>query len=488
MTGADDRGRATTRASEARRLALKTLQAVEERGAFINRALDERLRASHLGASDRALATELVYGVTRWRARLDYVLDHFGRRPVGELPVWIRYALRLGLYQLLYLDRVPARAAVSESVALAREFGHRGTAGLVNAVLRQAAERGASVALPPADENPIRRLAIEHSHPEWLIRRWFGRLGPERTVALAAADNEPAPLTLRANVLRVTREDLIRRLAEEGVAARPGRLFPEAVICRGTSPIGRLAAHRAGLFTVQDQGAMSVAKAVAPKPGARVIDACAGLGGKTTHLAEIMGNRGRVVALDLFEHKLSLAKAAARRLGLTVIETRRLDACELAASDLAGWADAVLVDAPCSGLGVLRRRPDLRWRVTPTDLAALAGRQREILAGAATGVRPGGVLVYATCSLEPEENEEVIEGFLASNLEFEAGSAADALGLPGTGRAPGETQAPGWEHGSLGGPGHVLLTPDGGTDGFFVARLIRRGVDRSAPAGSGGHG
>lgn len=466
------------RATAARRLALGVLREVDEGGAFVNLALDQALEGSGLPAADRALATELVYGVTRWRGRLDYVLDHLSRRPVGDLPAWIRNILRMGLYQILYLDRVPDRAAVSESVLLAREFGHRGTAGLVNAVLRQAAARGRLVPLPPADEDPVRRLAVEHSHPEWLVRRWLGRLGPERTAALCRVNNEAAPLTLRANAVRVTRDELLARLKAEGAEAGPGRYFPEAAVYRGGAPLRDLAAYREGLFSVQDESAMSAARAVAPKPGWLVVDACAGVGGKATHLAELMGDRGTVVAVDLFEHKLGLLRKAAQRLGLGSIVTRRLDARHLASSDLAGLADAVLVDAPCSGLGVLRRRPDLRWRLKEVDLAGLAGLQADILAAAAACVRPGGVLVYATCTVEPEENQAIVEGFLARNLEFDADDAAAAAGVDPERLGRGLTEGSG-RSGSgrpeLSGRDLVFTPESGGPDGFFVSRLVRRG-------------
>ncbi len=466
MTRSDGPG--TRRAGAARRLALVVLRDVDERGAYVNLALDQALEGSRLSPADRALVTELVYGVTRWRGRLDYVLDRLSRRPVDELPAWIRNILRMGLYQILYLDRIPARAAVFESVALAREFGHRGTAGLVNAVLRQATARGRDITLPPAEVDPARRLAVEHSLPEWLVRRWLRSLGFERTVELCRVSNEAAPLTLRANAVKTSREELLGRLRSEGVEARPGRYFPEAVVVQGGAALRDLPAYREGLFSVQDESAMSAARAVAPWPGWLVVDACAGVGGKATHLAELMGDRGRVVAVDLFEHKLRLLRQAAGRLGLDSVTTRRLDARTMPETDLAQTADAVLVDAPCSGLGVLRRRPDLRWRLQEADIEALARLQAEILDGAAACVRPGGVLVYATCTVEPAENEAVVEGFLARNLEFEADDAAGAAGLKAT---AGRRSLSFWPE-------------SGGPDGFFVSRLVRRG--QAGPGGSGG--
>lgn len=466
----------TRRASPARRLALKVLYAADSGGAFVNLALDEALEDSDLGPADRALATELAYGVTRWRARLDWVLAHLVTRPLGDLPVWIRNILRMGVYQLLFLGRVPDRAAVAEGVALAHEFGHRGTVGLVNAVLRQAALRGRDIELPPEGDDPATRLAVEWSHPEWLIRRWLFRYGREATVDLCRANNEAAPVSLRCNFLRSTRSDLLARLEAEGAASRPGRLCPEAVTYGGQRPLRRLAAYADGLFSVQDEGAMAVARAVRPESGGLVVDACAGVGGKTMHLAELMGGRGRVVAFDLFEHKLRLLTGAAARLGITSVEARRLDARDLPTTDLAGAADAVLVDAPCSGLGVLRRRPDLRWRVGESDLESLARLQGELLARAAACVRPGGVLVYATCTLEPEENEAVVEGFLGSSLEFDADDAVAAAGLDPAGFADAANGGPvGPAARGRWGRSLVFTPRRGGPDGFFVCRLKRFG-------------
>ncbi len=455
-------------ASPARRLALRVLHAADDGGAYVNLALDRALEESELGAADRALATELAYGVTRWRRRLDYVLDHLASRPVGEMPAWIRNILRMGLYQLLFLDRVPARAAVSESVALAAEFGHRGTTGLVNAVLRRAARTGREVPLPSVEEDPVRRLAVEHSHPDWIVRRWVERYGLAAAADLCRIGNEPAPLTLRANLTRTGREALIARLRDEGLAAGPGRLFPEAVtVASGDRPLRALASYREGLFSVQDESSMAAARAVRPEAGWTVVDACAGVGGKATHLAELMGDGGRVVAVDLHRHKLGLLERSAARLGLSSIETRSMDARDLPGSGLAGAADAVLVDAPCSGLGVLRRRPDLRWRITESDFPALTGLQHELLAASAACVRPGGVVVYSTCSTEPEENQKVVEGFLASNREFTVDDAGGAAGLgAGVARSVSDSAPRGC---------YLMLTPSsGGPDGGFVARLRRR--------------
>jgi len=459
--------RAKAKASPARRLALRVLYDADEKGAFVNLALDRALESSRLSPADRALVTEMVYGVTRWRGRLDWVIDSLSTTPSRRLPTFIRNILRMGLYQLLFLERIPSRAAVYESVALAREFGHRGTAALVNAVLRRAAGPEGAAPLPDEETDPVRRLAVEFSHPEWLVRRWLDLFGPEETRRLCRVDNEPAPLTLRVNRTRTTRERLVAALEEEGIEASRGAMLPEAVVCRIDQPLRSLRTFAEGWFSVQDEGAMTAARVLAPQAGWLVVDACAGVGGKSTHLAELMGDRGRVVAVDLFEHKLRLVQESAGRLGLGSIETRCLDARELPSSDLAGAADAVLVDAPCTGTGVLRRRPDLRWRLEEEDLTKLVRLQREILAAAATCVRPGGILVYATCSIDPAENQELVEGFLELDLELKRDNAAREAGLDAA------------RHGSGPDGCYLSLRPrSGGPDGFFAARLVRRGRGR----------
>jgi 16S rRNA (cytosine967-C5)-methyltransferase len=448
-------------------LALRVLHAVDAEGAYANLALDRALEVSRLPAADRALATELVYGVTRWRGRLDHVIDHLSTTPAAELPPWIRNILRMGVYQLLHLDRIPARAVVSEGVALAREFGHRGTAALANAVLRRAVAEAGRVPLPGPEEGDARRLAVEGSHPEWLVARWLGQFGSEETERLCRVDNEPAPLTLRVNLWRTTPAEAAAALACEGVRTVPGRLFPEALVARAGPPLRELEAYRCGMVSAQDEGAMVASRVLAPEPGWLVVDACAGAGGKTTHLAELMRNRGRVVAVDPYRHKVRLLEGAARRLGLGIIETRCADARTLPTSELAGRADAVLVDAPCSGLGVLRRRPDLRWRLKEEDLPRLVRLQKEILRAASSCVRPGGVLVYSTCTIERSENQEVVEGFLAESHEFTMDNAARRLAGAGVGTRGLTALSE--------GPYLTSGPQSGGPDGFFVARLVRTG-------------
>lgn len=437
----------------AREVALEVLHRVDADRAWSGAALRAALGRAGLAPADEALATELVYGTLRHRAQVDWALARALHGRLDRLPPRIQDVLRLGAYQLTFLSRVPARAACHETVELARRVGHPGTVSLVNAVMRRLA------ASPPAWPEPAdtaEAIAMRWSHPEWLVARWLARLGLDETRALCAANNETPPSWVRLNTLRGTTAELDARLRARGIDAEPSARVPEARRITGGSPDARDAAYAAGLFTPQDEGSMLVARLVAPKPGEFVIDACAAPGGKTTHLAALMGGRGRVLACDVLSKKLDTIVRGCARLGVPGVEARLLDAAHLGEAFPAA-ADRVLVDAPCSGLGVLRRRPEIRWRIRPRDLGPIAARQARILAGAAGAVRPGGCLVYSVCTTEPEEGRDVVAAFLAASPAFEP------VPLDGWRFATPDLQ-----------PGTALLYPHRtGTDGFFVAALRR---------------
>jgi len=424
---------------------------VEEEGAFSNVLLPRAISAARLSPKDADLVTALVLGVLRWRLRLDHALQSLLRHPLDRLPPRVRAILRMGAYQILFLERIPVYAAIHESVALAKRYGHPGTAALVNAVLRRLAREGE----PPVPEDPMEALAIRHSHPRWLLDRWVARWGMVEAERMMAANNQTPPTFLRVNTLRTTPEEARRRLEAAGVRTEPGSL-PESL--RVTSgPFGvRLGLVTEGWVYPQDEGAMVAARALDPQPGEVVVDACAAPGGKSTHLAALMENRGRVVACDVHPRKVEAIRRLAARTGATCVEARVLDARRLG-DVLPGEADRVLVDAPCTGLGVIRRRPEIRWRVAPDGPARAAELQRELLVGAARVLRPGGVLVYAVCSLEPEEGPDVVQWGMAS-----AGVQPDPFRIPWRGGTL--EAAEGWL---------TLLPPVHGTDGFFIARLRR---------------
>jgi 16S rRNA (cytosine967-C5)-methyltransferase len=397
------------------------LERVERSGAYADLMLHAALGRSGLSAPDRAFATELVYGTLRWRGRLDHLLSHLVDRDLDRLDAFVANALRLGAYQLVFADGIPDTAAVDESVRCVRAAGLERATGLVNAVLRRLAREREQIPLPSLEADPVGHLTHTLSLPAWLAERWLELYGAEEAAALARACNRPPPLTVRVNPHHCGRDELLRELRNR---------FPEAEACRH-APRGIVLGRRGnpalepafgdGRFTVQDEGSQLVVALLDPQPGERVLDLCAAPGGKATAIAEDVGREGRVLALDRHGGRLELVRRAARRLGLSRLEARVRDASR-PLTGLVGQAgpfDRVLLDAPCSGIGTLRRNPDARWRLQKGDPEQLAEVQRTMLRNAATVVKPGGVLVYATCTQLPEENEGVVGAFLSDTPGFE---------------------------------------------------------------------
>lgn len=444
----------------ARELALIALKEIDERAAYANLALEPLLTRHRLEPRERALATELVYGVSRRLSTLDWAIGQVASRPLGEMTVWVRNILREAVYQLMYLERIPASAVTNEAVNLARKHGHEGVAKFVNGVLRNFIRRLPDLKYP---EDPVQGLALRHSHPDWLVKNWLDRFGEAETVQLLEYGNAPAPVTVRVNRLKTSRAELVSVLQANDLTAEPTRFSPWGLKISGltgAAGLPNLSAFVAGWFTVQDESSMLVGGVVDPQPGETVIDVAAAPGGKSTHLAELMNNQGRVIALDIHPHKVKLIQEIARRLGTSIVEARKGDAREVGET-FPALADRVLVDAPCSGLGTLARRPDARWRKEAQDIEALAAIQQEILASAARAVKPGGVLVYSTCTIEERENEGAIRGFLERHPEFTLESLAPYL--------PEPLKAEG-QNGML-----QLLPHRHGTDGFFITRMRRKG-------------
>jgi 16S rRNA (cytosine967-C5)-methyltransferase len=443
-------------ASAAREVAARVLERVETDASFADSALDAELTSRRLEPRDAALATELVYGALRWQGYLDWILAPHSRRRLPSLDPRVRVLLRMTAYQIAFLERVPAFAAVNDAVTLAPRSP--GVSAFVNAVLRSFARRGAREREPAPPRNPIDALAARCSFPTWIVERWVVRYGRDEAESLMRALNERPPLTLRANRLRITRDELGRRLADEdGLDSRPTRLAPEGLVVGPGGAPGEWRAFVDGGFAVQDEASMLIARLLAPEPGATVADVCAAPGTKTTHLAELMDNRGRILAFDREPTRLARVGEAAARLGISIIDARE-GPVESLAKDFAAACDGVLVDAPCSNLGVLRRNPEVKWRRQPSDIALASQRQREILGSAAAMVRPGGRLVYATCSLEPEENDDVARAFLAAKPEFRL-DPPDDFPLP--------LDAGGWLR---------CLPHRHGTDGFSAVRFRRSEV------------
>jgi len=437
----------------ARTLAFQVLQDVFGEGAYANIALSKRLNDATLSPVDRRFATELVYGTIKASGTLDWMLGHYLKRPLTQTDPMVVNIMRLGMYQLQFLDKIPPSAAVNEAVNLAKKFAHPGASGFVNAVLRSVIREPDRIRYPNFAKDPVRNIALRECHPEWLVKRWLNQIGPDETLELCRFNNAQPPLSLRTNTLKISRAELLQKLLDSGAEAEISPLAPEGIICRrlGDEPLQYI---KQGLCQAQDESSMLVAHIVDPKPGELVIDACAAPGGKSTHLATLMQNTGRLLSVDIHAHKIQLIEDNQRRLGLTIIEARQLDATELHKT-MAGKADRVLVDAPCSGLGVLRRRPDARWR-KEDSLQKLPELQKAILASAAQCVKPGGILVYSTCTLERAENEDIVSGFLAQNPDFFLDETGRFLPV-----ARDEKM--------------ITLWPQrDGTDGFFIARMMRR--------------
>jgi 16S rRNA (cytosine967-C5)-methyltransferase len=433
----------------ARDVAFEALLRVERTDAYLNVALDTLLRENALPKNDSALATELTYGVARRQLALDAALSSHASRALAKVEPAVLVALRLGAYQLFY-TRVKDHAAVDETVALVKRQGLDRASGFVNAILRGMVRNRTT----PLPEDPIQRLSVEESHPLWLVKRWVARFGESEARALCAADNVPPKVCVRVNAARASREEVKAALLAEGVAAHETPLSPVGLWLEGAGPLGSLAAFRKGLIQAQDEAAQLVSILLSPRPGMRVLDACAAPGGKTCHLAERLAGRGEIVALDLHPRKLAHLSAEARRLGHSrLVHPVAADASRPLPFGAGGF-DAALLDAPCSGLGTLRRHPELRYRRREEDIPRLAALQRGLLENVARYVKPGGILVYAVCSMEPEEGEEQVRSFKVSGL------------------LPVPVEASGAALSEVAGPQGIATFPHRHeADGFFAARL-----------------
>jgi len=397
--------------------ALKILVRCEE-GAYSGLLIDNVLKKTRLSAKDKALLVELVYGTLRWQGTIDYILKNNLKGNLHKLTPWIRNILRMGLYQIYFLERIPAYAAVDEAVKLAYRYGHKGTAGLVNAVLRAIAEGRSITLFPDKGKDPAEFISVCLSQPKWLVERWIEEFGIEETEKLAESLNSPAPLYIRANTLKVRTEELVEHLQEEGVRAHPVKNIPDVLVVKeGQEKLESTSAFREGLFYIQDLSSALVAHILAPKAGERVLDMCAAPGGKTTHIAQLMEGKGEIVAVDRNKGRLHLIEENVERLGIGNVRLIARDARELR-EEFVEWADRVLLDAPCSNIGVLRRRVEVKWRMTPEKVRELQVLQLELLRAGCRYLKRGGVLVYSVCTITREETFEVVEKFLAEQEEM----------------------------------------------------------------------
>ncbi len=475
-----------------RDLATEIVYTCDQDGAFAHAAWSRALSGRNPDPRERRLGMELAFGSIRRKKTLDWCIVKAAGRSVQDIDPLARSLLRIGVYQLLFMSRIPAHAAVSEAVESARRLAHPGMAGFINAVLRRIASPRFDPGFPDPVAEPVKSLAVTLSYPEWLVESWIGEFGPEAAKRMLEAGNQAPSVVLRANTLRMSRDELAERLgsatrkdvdgnageggseganagaeananadANAGAATQPGQYAPEALRIVGPlESVESLPGFAEGLFSVQDESSMLVAHVLGRS--SLVIDVCAAPGGKATHTAELARDESRVVACDASARRVALISESARRLGLRSVEAIECDARKLPA-EWAGKADAVLVDAPCTGLGVLARRADARWRKEPGDVAQLARLQAEILNAAAACVGPGGVLVYSTCTVGRAENADQAETFLQNHLDFRPSPLAQYM--------PSDAA-----RALCDGDSHMLQLLPGisGTDGFFIARFVRR--------------
>lgn len=439
----------------ARRLALDVLTDVREKGAYASLALGERLRAAHLSPEDRRLATGLVYGTLENQLQIDYALDRLMDHPTRE-PVQ-RDILRMGAYQILFLDRVPDSAAVDEAVKLTRAMGMEAACGFINAVLRNLSRGKDEIAWPDREADPMTYLSVMGSMPRWLVDKLVAAYGPEEAGRVILYREEEHPVCVRPNLTRLSDDEFEKLLEEKGWRAERG-LAPHAWLIYGAGDLASDADYRAGRFSIQGQSSMLAAEALEVRPGMKVLDACAAPGGKSAYLCEQMQLTGRVYAWELHEKRAQLLEGVRRRLGLDNLRISVRDALDFR-PDLEGALDGVLLDAPCAGLGVLSQKPDIKLRLKEEDIPAIVDTQGRLIDTVCRYVRPGGALVYSTCSLLPEENADRVRAFLQAHPNFTLEPLPTSF--PEELRA---RQTP---------CGLQLLGCRDGVEGFFIARMRR---------------
>ena len=437
----------------ARATALRVLVSCRNNGAWADAALKAQISRDGLSGPDAALCSRIVYGVMQNRMLLDFYIGAYCTQKPDHLQPPLLEILRIGAYQIIYLDKIPDSAAVNTSVELAKLAKRWQASGLVNAVLRKLSQN--KKALPPVPErDDVQRLSIQYSHPKWFVKRLVSLLGREEAERFLACDNQIAPITVQVNPLKTTLEALTEELQQAGISAQPHSWVPDCLELSGTGDLAALPSFREGKFLVQDPAARLVSLIAGIRPGQKVLDVCAAPGGKSLSAAFAMAGNGSIVACDLHENKLKRIQESADRLGVNIITTQAADGRVFRPEWEASF-DTVLVDAPCSGLGIIRKKPDTRYKKAD-DLFTLPVVQAAILDNAARYVRPGGTLVYSTCTILPEENEQVTEAFLAEHADF--------------GLEPFELPLPvGKSDGSL-----TLWPQRHDTDGFYICRMTRR--------------
>ncbi len=441
-----------------RALAIDALGEIEN-GSYSNLTLNIVLN-NIKDKRDRALITAIVYGVLRYRQRLDYIISQIANRPLEKIDKKVLIALRVAIYQIDYLERIPARAAVNETIKAVKNNINRGIVGFINGVLRNYIRNKNKIKWPDRDEKPVKFIASYYSHPEWMVKKWLSKYGYNDTVSLCKENNKIPDLIIRRNILKSTENEFISAFKNKNIEIYSSGIA-DSFIIKSYDSIGNLPLYDSGGFFVQGSAATLTGHVLNPIPDIRILDMTAAPGGKTTHLAELMNNRGEIIALDIYDHKIKLIKDNCKRLGINIVDTIKIDAAKFNSSVL---FDKILLDAPCSGLGVLANKPELKWRIKPSDIDNLSSLQYNLLEKALTLLKPGGELVYSTCTLTDSENKQVINKFLDNySNKVQILSLKEDLKRLGVEHLYPDCNTEYIE----------LFPPQSGTEGFFMAKFRR---------------
>lgn len=438
----------------AREIIFNILYEVDEKGAFSNVSINRNLEDT-IEKKDESFVREIVYGVLENRLYLDYIIKDFSKIRFNKISVKVRNILRMGIYQIIFMDKVPDSAACNEAVNLAKKITHKGTHGFINGILRSVIRNRSNIKFPDKNKTPIDYLSVKYSNPMWLTKRWIDGFGYEFTESLLECNNKKPLLNIRVNTLKVTRDELVLLLKSKDLNVEKTIYSDDGIVIYNPFRITETEEFKNGFFTIQDESSMLVGDIMNPVEGSLVIDLCSAPGGKCTHLAQKMKNKGKIISRDIYDHKIKLIDQNAKRLGINIIETQKFDASILDES-LLEKADYCLVDAPCSGFGIIRRKPEIKWTKNEDDLTKINDIQYKILLNASRYIKKNGTLIYSTCTIEKNENINIIKKFLKHNKDFELSSINN-------------TKLPNSEN------GYIELYPNiHNTDGFFIAKLIKK--------------
>lgn len=440
---------------KARYIAVKTLYSVEKRGAYSNLKLSYYFKKYDLDANDRGLATEILYGTIRWKKRLDYTIKKFSKTKIKKIPMWTLCCIRAAIYEIYFLDRVPDFATVNQAVEITKIKDEKETS-FVNGILRNIL-RNKKDFYNIKIQNKIQKMAVEYSQEEWFVEKMIKDFGEKKAKIIMEKSNKTPNLTLRVNTLKTTRENLKQELLNDNVIVSDGNI-KDSLKVKKLSKIETNKLFSKGEFSIQDESSMLAVLCLDPKKGNKIIDMCAAPGGKSTYISELMDNKGEVIAFDIHEHKLKLIEESSKRLGIEIIKPILKDSTVLL-DEYIKYADKVLVDAPCSGLGIIRKKPEIRWNIKEEDICSLTKIQKEVLNNASKYLKVDGELIYSTCTITKEENEDIIEDFLKENTNFELMNIENYIPF----------------NIDTAKKGYIKLLPGVyDTDGFFIAKLIRK--------------